>query len=137
MATQTFSLALDRFAKKVGNRGRTVLQKISLEIDRGLVLTTRVRTGRARGGWNVGINNVNLAEPQEDKTGQLTLSENKGNIKLARLGDTVYLSNNVEYIKHLNDGTNKMTGDFMVEKTLQRFPQIVRTSTDAAKSENP
>jgi len=114
-----------------------VVKKVCLDLDRSLVLSTRVDTGRARGGWGAGVNNVSLRQAIQDPSGAITLRENAGEINKAKAGDTIYLTNNVEYIVYLNDGTDKFSGDFMVEKSLRRFPQIIRESTNQAKREHP
>ena len=133
----TFTLDITRFKKKVENRTKAVLQKTALDIDRGVVLSTPVDTGQARGGWNVGVNNVNLKQTGNDKTGQKTIRENQQQIQRAEHSDTVYISNNVGHIEFLEKGSSTQAPNGMVAKTLRRFPQIVREATNEAKRENP
>lgn len=133
----SFEMDLRKFKEKVEGRTKAVLQKTALEIDKGVVLSTPVDTGRARGGWNVGINNVNLEETSEDRSGQKTISENESKILQSRAEDSIFVSNNVDYIEFLEKGSSDQAPNGMVAKTLRRFQSIVRKSTNEAKRENP
>lgn len=133
----SFELDLRQFKEKTMNRNKAIVQKTALEIDRGVVLSTPVDTGRARGGWNVGINNVNLDDTEQDQSGQKTISENEATIQQAEATDAVFISNNVDYIRFLEEGSSDQSPNGMVAKTLRRFQQIVRKSANDAKRENP
>lgn len=134
----SFVLDLKQFSGKTLARLDLVQKKVVLDVDKGLVLSTPVDTGRARAGWNVGINNVDLEETGIDKTGQKTLAEHLQIIEREmNLGDRVYLSNNVEYITYLDRGSSDQAPHGMVEKTLQRFPGIVRKAATNAKRQKP
>ena len=133
----TFELDLRRFKKKIEGRAKLVVQKVALDIDKGVVLQTPVDTGRARGGWNVGINNVNLSDTGEDKSGAKTIAENESTITRADHSDAIFISNNVDYIEELEKGSSDQAPQGMVAKTLRRFPQIVRKATNEAKREQP
>jgi len=133
----TFELDIRRFSEKLEKRAKVVLQKTAMDIDRSVVLLTPVDTGQARGGWNVGVNGVNLEEADTDKSGQKTISENERSITRAEAPDTIYVSNNVGHIEYLEDGSSKQAPNGMVAKTLKRFPQFVREGVSAAKKENP
>ena len=114
-----------------------VVQQVALDVDKGVVLQTPVDTGRARGGWNVGINNVNLSDTGEDKSGAKTIAENESTITRADHSDAIFISNNVDYIEELEKGSSDQAPQGMVAKTLRRFPQIVRKATNEAKREQP
>lgn len=133
----TFAFDISKFKDKVENRSKAVLQKTALDIDKGVVLSTPVDTGQARGGWNVGINNVNLKEADKDKSGAKTISENEREIQRAQADDTIFISNNVQHIEFLEKGSSSQAPNGMVAKTLRRFPQIIRESVTTAKRENP
>lgn len=133
----SFALDLSKFKEKTENRSKAVFQKLALDIDRGVVLSTPVDTGRARGGWNVGINNVNLDEAEPDKTGRNTISANETMIQRADLDDVIFVSNNVDYIEYLEDGSSDQAPNGMVAKTLRRFQQFVRESVVEAKRKHP
>lgn len=145
-----FELDMRKFANKVRGRGRLVMQKVSLEVDRGVVLSTPVDTGRARAGWNVGVNNVNLRErpglttSRGERAGSAgpvarqVLSENEATIlREVQAGSTVFITNNVEYIGFLDGGSSTQAPQGMVAKTVARFGQIVSGAATASKREIP
>lgn len=133
----TFALDIRKFKDKFENRARAVLQKTALDIDKGVVLSTPVDTGRARGGWNVGINNANLDQGAQDKSGRKTLAENERTIIRSDAQDTIYISNNVDYIEELEKGSSKQSPNGMVAKTLIRFQDIVNQGVIVARQEHP
>lgn len=141
MDTDTFALDIRKFKDKLENRTRVVLQKTALDIDKGVVLSTPVDTGQARGGWNVGINNVNLSETGQDKSGRKTILENERTIQSADGQDTVFISNNVGHITYLEKGKpgpgSDQAPNGMVAKTLRRFHNIVKQGVIVAKREHP
>lgn len=99
-------------------------QKVALQVLTGVVMTTRVGrpplgTGRARGGWQVGLNTLDDVERgMVDRTGQRSINVGSTVIDAAKTGDDIVISNSVNYSKYLNDGTDKMAGDHMVERTV-------------------
>jgi len=137
MKQSTFYFDIEKFADKLYGRGRTFARKLCMDIDRGVVLSTPVRTGRARGGWLVGLNLINDTPTIEDETGQATIDENNREINKLILGDIVYISNNVNYVQFLERGSSKQAPNGMVAKTLRRFPQILREAVVEAKKEHP
>lgn len=143
----TFTLQMRKFENKVNGRMDLAVQKIGLDTDKAVVKATPVDTGRARGGWNVGVNSVNLEEREPEKNANSVSKRNEPTIKKAKAGDVLYLSNNVEYIEVLDKGRHvDDTGiprgsvqapNGMVAKTLRRWPQIIRESVTQAKRERP
>ena|SRR5690625_4737831 len=148
MATQhSFHIDIQKFADKVGGRLEHAFQKTCLELDKGVVLSTPVDTGQARGGWNAGVNSVNLSETELDKTGQSTIAKNEAAISKATIGDVVYISNNVNHIEYLERGRHTDESGVergslqaphgMVAKTIRRFPQIIQEAVTESKREIP
>lgn len=138
MAVQhSFHIAIQKFADKVEGRLDHTFKKICLDLDRGVVLSTPVKTGRARGGWNVGINSVNLSETEPDQAGQATIDKNEAVIASSRIGDVVFISNNVNYIEYLEGGSSDQAPEGMVAKTIRRFPQIVQGAVTESKRKIP
>lgn len=133
----SFSLDMKRIRKKIKGRERAFIQKLCLDIDSGLVKGTPVDTGTARSGWSVGINRAKASEPDSSKDMNTILREHSDQIKSIEPGDKIFLSNNVDYIKHLDDGTSDQAPNGIVDKTLQRFPGIIKAAELDAKNKNP
>jgi hypothetical protein len=76
---------------------------------RDLMFRTPVDTGRARGGWTVGIGRLQHKDRGPNSATQATV-EGLAEIASARREAfaTVYISNNIPYIRYLNDGTRNM-----------------------------
>ena len=113
---QQFNDAVDEFSKKIPDRLVELQQKIGLEALRRIVYKTPVDTGRARGNWQVTIDKpaVGVLVPAiADPVGQ-------GGLMLADLPPftTVWITNNVPYIKYLEDGSSKQAPQGMVSVTL-------------------
>lgn len=112
-----FNKEIDDFAKTIPDKVSTLQKKIVLEALKRLVEKTPVATGRAKGNWQVAIDMA--AEGQlevTDKEGVATVT--KGIAAIADLPpySIVWISNNVDYIEFLEDGsgrgpTEKLTSD--------------------------
>ncbi len=138
-----FSLQLEKFKDKVEGRLDLVLQKVALDLTKKVTLKTPVDTGRARASWNVGVNNVDTRMVPEkvsmSQTGAFQKAINRARREIARLiwGDTLYITNNVRYIKYLERGSSTQAPNGMVETTLIDYPLIVKDATREAKQEKP
>ena len=93
----------------------------ALKVLRGVVLSTPVDTGRAKGNWRVGVN-VDPTEEinREDKAGAITISVGAGQIESAKgIGlAEIFVSNNLPYIERLNDGYSAQAPAKFVEKAI-------------------
>jgi hypothetical protein len=115
----SFKLDLEREAKKLDVELEQLLRRIMLQLLRDVVLETPVDTGRARGNWQVSINKSpeGEIEPKADviSEGLATLVDLKQNPYAV-----VYLTNNVSYIKYLEEGTSQRGGKHMLARGLER-----------------
>jgi hypothetical protein len=101
--------------RKVADTMLDIFLDAAFEADQQLVLATPVRTGRARSNW---IASFNI--PSDEVRGPLevsaALSQNMPTIATAKLGDIIYLSNNLPYIGSLNDGSSAQAPAGFVQK---------------------
>jgi hypothetical protein len=145
-----FNGELATFAKVTVPQAQMRLQKVAClmllgcaiasDADPGLLVTisgllhmTRVDTGRARGGYQVSVGSpadgASGAEDYKGETGDPPSSDERERL-LAPLadmkpGDALYITNNVEYIEYLNDGTTKFAGDHMQERAIDNTLQAL------------
>jgi len=120
------------FNQKLRDSGKTLterqfmlmLRKVGLELLSGIVFRTRVKTGRARGNWQVSINNPITTETENvDTAGSSTISSGGSviatlsNMTLAQI-EKIFITNNVKYITKLEEM------DGMVNLTLARIGTI-------------
>ncbi len=107
-------VTLAQFARKMRKRGKKldenvnkVIIKMAGSILQTAVIATPVDTGRARGGWVVGLGvPITAAGEQLDVSGAGAISAGKATLAGRRSGQTIYINNNVEYIGKLNDGSS-------------------------------
>ena len=97
-------------------------KKVVLEALARIVQKTPVDTGRARGNWQVGIGQPITTETDaKEKSGAGTL--NRGVTALASLPPfaVVFISNNVQYIEYLENGTSKQAPKGMIMVTIEEL----------------
>jgi hypothetical protein len=122
---EQFNKEIDEFCQTIPDKVNTVQKVIVLEALKRLVEKTPVKTGRARGNWQATIDAA--AEGQLEVTdidGQATIS--KG---LSILGEMqpyciVWISNNVDYIEFLEDGSSKQAPEGMLAITVEELMQM-------------
>lgn len=109
---EQFNTDMQRFVEEIEIDTLTAQRKIALDVLAGVVLATPVDTGRARGNWQVTINKApsgsllsgKSSGRSSDKKGQRTIQKGAGRIERLRTYGRIYISNNVPYIRILNDG---------------------------------
>lgn len=99
----------------------------------GVVTSTPVDTGRARGNWIVSIGSpVTLPNLKSlDKTGQATIS--RGQAVAERYASdslqSIYICNNLPYIQRLNEGWSAQAPAGYVQAAVQTAVAYLRTRT--------
>lgn len=101
----------------------TVIKKAGARALQVAVFATRVDTGRARGGWVITIGESlreSGGQTLEDPDGGATIARGEQEIARFRIQDgTLSLSNNVEYILFLDQGSPTNSADNMVAQAVQ------------------
>lgn len=96
---KSFSLDISKFGKKAVANADKFCKKVVFDMHRMLVERTPVDTGRAKANNQVAINNMPLESVLEfDKTGHATIRNGQAVMQNFKLGDTVFIYNNVSYI---------------------------------------
>lgn len=119
--------SLNDFAKRM----RILGQRIEVNADReaialaGLIsqtviLATPVDTGRARGNWfaSVSIPRLKADFGATDRSGQARISSNSAAIAQRGNDQTIFITNNLPYIKRLNQGHSAQAPEMFVEKAV-------------------
>lgn len=129
------SRKLDRLAKTIPVNVRRNLKQTVLVIDQALVVSTPVDTGRARSNWIVGSGpstaaidayfpGVDGATAQANvdaaiKQAQAFLDSNDISV--------IYISNNLDYIQYLNEGSSAQAPAGFIEAAVQAGIDHVKT----------
>lgn len=123
----SFSDDMKKFANKAGQKYDEVVQSSLIDIASKVILRTPVDTGRARGNWQVSLNN-----PKEnpaisvDKNGGKTIRKAVQETQNAP-GNIWWLTNNLPYIQKLESGTHsKQAPAGMVRVTLEEFEAALK-----------
>ena len=123
---KSFNQQLNQFSKSLIPADAVLFQKkIALDLLVKIVLRTPVDTGRARGGWQVTIGQPATDSPLAlDKDGGATIAKGKKVIESVGFGQVIYISNNVTYIRALEEGWSKRSADGMVQVSLNEMEGI-------------
>ena len=116
----TFSLDLSKFATKAMGNMDKVVKKVCFDIGSDIQKATPRDTGRAAAGWQWQTGSISAYKP-----GPGSYNAPAPLIPGFALGDTLYLANNVEYIKVLEDGWSRQAPAGMVKVTLTRWQNYV------------
>jgi len=126
---------LDQFAVNIRKRGQAVPRGVDLIVKKvsgaalaAVVTATPVDTGRARGGWQVGLGLAPSGRTSEDRAGASTIAKGTSTISRRGTEQTVFISNNVEYIGFLNDGSSAQAPADYVGIAARRAAAIIRGS---------
>lgn len=119
---------LKSFAKKIRKVGQNVqtnataaVRKLAVRINQVVITETPVNSGRARNNWfaTVGLPSEETTDLKRyDKTGQTRINKNNAEISTVGEDQSVYISNNLAYIKKLNEGSSAQAPAGFVEAAV-------------------
>lgn len=120
-----FAEDINRWTQHTEEKLDLAVQKIALDLFKRVILDTPVKSGRARGNWQVAIGKVpNGTLELTDKTGQATISNATATTAGLKAGDVIYLVNNLPYIQRLEDGYSGQAPAGMVGLNVHDFHAI-------------
>lgn len=114
-----FTLGVAREAEMGIERHRDLVLATALRGLRGVVMSTRVDTGRARGNWQVteGAPAQGYEEERKDPAGGPTIGQGSSVIGGASGKDVIWLHNGVPYINILEDKDKMVAGNVAALQT--------------------
>lgn len=137
-----FNKELEAFVADIPNQVTAIQKKIVLEALRRVVLRTPVDTGRARANWQVTIakpatgvvsefEDVGTGTKRAAAPGMEVGGEDVFEKGLAVIADLppyqiVYVSNNVNYIEFLEEGSSEQAPEGMAALTVQELRQMFK-----------
>jgi hypothetical protein len=108
----SFSLDIKEFAKATELELELVTRKIALDAYARVTRKTPVDTGRARANWNVGAGKPDLSTIEAGESSPPpSLSKGDGE-------EAIYITNNLDYIFELEDGSSKQAPRGMVNVSM-------------------
>lgn len=123
-----FNREMRNFSKKLLPHEFLLFQKkIALHALKAIVLRTPVDTGRARGNWQVAIDEVpkDILET-EDKSGDAAISTGTSVINAMEKNrlSVVYIANSLPYIEVLENGHSQQAPQGMVDLTFAELREV-------------
>ncbi len=108
-----------QFSKELREDHREHTAEIAMAIHRNLVLTTPVDTGRARSNWlpSVGTPRVNEVSATDAMTA-IMAAEAEFMPEGLPFWPTLYIANNLPYIRKLNEGHSRQAPAHFVELAI-------------------
>lgn len=104
----SFSVDLAKFGQKAIDNSEEIVRKIAFDMHSRIVKRMPVDTGRARANTQISLHNLpSNATLEIDKSGNATIASGNRELSQFKLGDTVFIYNNVEYILSLEFGSSK------------------------------
>jgi hypothetical protein len=142
MDEREFTIALEKFEADTLGKLDVILRKIALDLLSSVVagipygVGTPVDTGRARGGWQVGVDNDPLGDTGRlDPSGRETIAAANNELGLVNAESVVYISNNVEYIGELEKGHSQQAPYGMLGVAVGAFSYIVEKRAEEIEAE--
>ena len=95
----SFSLDLAKFGQKAIDNSEKVVRKIAFDMHSHIVQRMPRDTGRAVANQQISLNNLPSGSVMDfDKSGNATIRKGDAALAKFKLGDAIFLYNNVEYI---------------------------------------
>jgi len=130
----SFESELLKFELKTGNKIVGVSQNIAIDALDELIEGTPVDTGLARRNWRVRLNKpANGTLKGKDKTGEKAARAGIKVISRAKIGQSIYITNNLFYVRFLEDGTVNQRPLGFVLKVKNRFNGLATSAVHKSK----
>lgn len=116
-------------SRQVESNANSMLVRGALAANQAIVLATPVDTGRARANWQANVGSaLTGALTDIDRSGGDTISRNARKISGRRpgSGQEIHITNNVDYINQLNQGSSAQAPAGFVETAVMVALNAIR-----------
>lgn len=121
-----FGDAVAKFEQKTRDRLELFTRRLAIEAFTRVIMRSPVDTGRFRGNWQVAIDNIPEGTLEiDDANGTATVSAATAAAAGVRLGDVIYLINNLPYAQRLENGWSGQAPAGMVGITVEELQPII------------
>ena len=123
----SFSQQIITWGAKTADKIQMTRRGVTLKLFGAVILDTPVLTGRARANWRIQEGQPQLAVvDREDKSGGVALKEVETAVQASSGDTTIYLANNLPYIKRLEEGYSQKAPEGMVRRNVARFARLIQ-----------
>ena len=127
---KAFSKKMKKLALQIESGSAAIQEGAAEHLSKNLTMeVTPVKTGQARNNWllSVGTPDTRIVKDDSfDLTGTARHDKNKYWIGKHKPGQDIYISNNLPYIKRLNEGWSKQAPAAFVEAAIQRTNEFLK-----------
>ncbi len=130
-----------RRARNIPREANKVKRRTALAVDQTVVVATPVDTGTARSNWIVSLGNASndiieaytpMAKGEgtvnETQNAQAAIAQGQGVIADVKAGQAIHITNNVEHITPLNEGSSAQAPAAFVEQAVDAGVQAVQNA---------
>lgn len=129
-----FARKLASFSTESERKINRVFRRASLDVLRRLIIRSPVDTGRFRGNWQTGVDEPpDGTKDIKDKAGTDTIMAGQSKISEAKVGQSIFIVNNLPYALPLENGHSQQAPYGMVGIVLADWDKILRSAVNAEK----
>jgi hypothetical protein len=126
----SFKDQIAKFNKKAKRKATLKFRGTALSMFSHVILRTPVKSGRLRGNWQSRLNKPASGTLEvNDATGSKAISEAGETVARAKLGDSIFLVNNLPYAQGIEDGNSQQAPSGMVKVTVAEFQTIMKRAS--------
>jgi len=130
----SFSKDINRFGRKLEKTAEAIFRGTALDLFSRIVKRTPVMDGPLRGNWQIGLNvapkgKLNTA----DKNGANTIATGNSKLRAVKLGDSVFVTNNLPYAGVIEHGGKNRRPHGMVKVTVAEYQNVVNANARKAR----
>lgn len=123
---QVFLADVAAWASAFPQKMDALARQVSQEMSERVIEATPVDTGFLKSSWQPSIGEPEAAQGAPGAQGT-AVAKVSVTAPQMRAGEVYYLTNNAEYAEHVEFGTSKMAGRFMVTDNAKRWPVVVES----------
>ena len=129
-----FNKDMKRATLNINLKSEKVVRSVALQLFGAIIKDTPVDTGRLRSNWQ-----TNIGAPSNgtitafDKNGTLAVGLLKTEVGFYKIGEKIFLTNNLPYASAIEDGHSKQRPNGMVKTNVARFQAVVDQIARAQK----
>lgn len=123
----SFKLDLKKFNKKTTHITEEVFKGTVIGLFNKVVSRTPVKTGRLRKSWRPTINSPSVSLKKANGDAIIT------KVSQAKLGDSIFLVNNLPYAQKIEAGSSNQAPAGMVRVTVAEYQKIINENVIKAK----
>lgn len=122
----SFSSDLKKFADKTEKNAEKLVRGTSLAMFSSVIKRTPVKSGRAKGNWQTDVSKPATGTLERlDPSGNQAIQEAVQKTRPFKLGQSIYMVNNLPYIQKLENGSSKQMPSGMVKITVGEFQREI------------